>query len=184
MAGDLVLVVDDEENIQDIARMYLEQEGYTVQCVGDGNEAVKNTRTMHPALIILDIMLPGMDGFAVCRTIRNENNEVPVLMLTARDDDIDKILGLELGADDYMTKPFNPRELVARVKAVLRRQDRHDIDKQGVLQVGGLLIDLDRREVRWKDRIIELRTQEFEVLKVLAQKPGWVFTRENRKSVV
>ncbi|NMB63117.1 MAG: response regulator transcription factor [Chloroflexi bacterium] len=183
MAGDLVLVVDDEENIQDIARMYLEQEGYTVQCVGDGNEAVKNTRTMHPALIILDIMLPGMDGFAVCRTIRNENNEVPVLMLTARDDDIDKILGLELGADDYMTKPFNPRELVARVKAVLRRQDRHDIDKQGVLQVGGLLIDLDRREVRWKDRIIELRTQEFEVLKVLAQKPGWVFTREQLLSI-
>lgn len=183
MAGDLVLVVDDEENIQDIARMYLEQEGYTVQCVGDGNEAVKNTRTMHPALIILDIMLPGMDGFAVCRTIRNENNEVPVLMLTARDDDIDKILGLELGADDYMTKPFNPRELVARVKAVLRRQDRHDIDKQGVLQVGGLLIDLDRREVRWKDRAIALRTQEFEVLKVLAQKPGWVFTREQLLSI-
>jgi DNA-binding response OmpR family regulator len=183
MAGDLILVVDDEENIQDIARMYLEQEGYSVECVGDGNDAVKTTRAMHPSLIILDIMLPGMDGFAVCRTIRNENNEVPILMLTARDDDIDKILGLELGADDYMTKPFNPRELVARVKAVLRRQDRHDQEKQGILQVGDLLIDLDRREVYWKERIIELRTQEFEVLKVLAEKPGWVFTREQLLSM-
>lgn len=183
MAGDLILVVDDEENIQDIARMYLEQQGYSVECGGDGNDAVKTTRAMHPALIILDIMLPGMDGFAVCRTIRNENNEVPILMLTARDDDIDKILGLELGADDYMTKPFNPRELVARVKAVLRRQDRYDQEKQGVLQVGDLMVDLDRREVYWKDRIIELRTQEFEVLKVLAEKPGWVFTREQLLSM-
>ena len=183
MAGDLILVVDDEENIQDISRMYLEQEGYQVEGVGDGNEAIKAARERKPALIVLDIMLPGKDGFAVCHSIRKEDNQVPIIMLTARDDDIDKILGLELGADDYMTKPFNPRELVARVKAVLRRGDRSEQDKKGILQVGDLEIDLDRREVRVGNEPVELRTQEFEVLMVLADKPGWVFKREQLLSL-
>ena len=183
MAGDLILVVDDEENIQDISRMYLEQEGYQVEGVGDGNEAIKAARERKPALIVLDIMLPGKDGFAVCHSIRKEDNQVPIIMLTARDDDIDKILGLELGADDYMTKPFNPRELVARVKAVLRRGDRSEQDKKGILQVGDLEIDLDRREVRVGNEPVELRTQEFEVLVVLADKPGWVFKREQLLSL-
>ena len=183
MAGDLILVVDDEENIQDISRMYLEQEGYQVEGVGDGNEAIKAACERKPALIVLDIMLPGKDGFAVCHSIRKEDNQVPIIMLTARDDDIDKILGLELGADDYMTKPFNPRELVARVKAVLRRGDRSEQDKKGILQVGDLEIDLDRREVRVGNEPVELRTQEFEVLMVLADKPGWVFKREQLLSL-
>ena len=183
MAGDLILVVDDEENIQDISRMYLEQEGYQVEGVGDGNEAIKAARERKPALIVLDIMLPGKDGFAVCHAIRKEDNQVPIIMLTARDDDIDKILGLELGADDYMTKPFNPRELVARVKAVLRRGDRSEQDKRGILRVGDLEIDLDRREVMVGGEPVELRTQEFEVLVVLADKPGWVFKREQLLSL-
>ncbi len=183
MAGDLILVVDDEENIQDISRMYLEQEGYTVKGVANGSDAVEMARSQTPALIVLDIMLPGMDGFDVCRTLRQENDQVPIIMLTARDDDIDKILGLELGADDYMTKPFNPRELVARVKAVLRRQDRKEKGNLGVMRVGDMEIDLDRREVRVADTLIELRTQEFEVLKVLAEKPGWVFKREQLLSL-
>ncbi len=183
MAGDLILVVDDEENIQDISRMYLEQEGYTVKGVANGSDAVEMARNQTPALIVLDIMLPGMDGFDVCRTLRQENDQVPIIMLTARDDDIDKILGLELGADDYMTKPFNPRELVARVKAVLRRQDRKEKGNLGVMRVGDMEIDLDRREVRVADTLIELRTQEFEVLKVLAEKPGWVFKREQLLSL-
>ena len=183
MTGDLILVVDDEENIQDIARMYLEQDGYKVEGVSDGIEAIQSTRQREPALIVLDIMLPRMDGFEVCKTIRAENNQVPIIMLTARDDDIDKILGLEIGADDYLTKPFNPRELVARVKAVLRRQDKKDTVEHGMLRVGDLEIDLDRREVHAGAEPVELRTQEFELLKILAEKPGWVFKREQLLSL-
>jgi DNA-binding response OmpR family regulator len=183
MAGDLILVVDDEENIQDIARMYLEQEGFKVEGVCDGIEAVQATYQRNPSLLVLDIMLPRMDGFEVCKTIRAENNQVPIIMLTARDDDIDKILGLELGADDYLTKQFNPRELVARVKAVLRRQNRGDAVIQGMLRVGDLEIDLDRREVRAGEESVELRTQEFELLKILAEKPGRVFKREQLLSL-
>ncbi len=183
MTGDLILVVDDEENIQDIARMYLEQDGYKVEGVSDGIEAIQSTRQRKPALIVLDIMLPRMDGFEVCKTIRAENNQVPIIMLTARDDDIDKILGLELGADDYLTKPFNPRELVARVKAVLRRQDKKDTVEHGMLRAGDLEIDLDRREVHAGTEPVELRTQEFELLKILAEKPGWVFKREQLLSL-
>ena len=183
MAGDLILVVDDEENIQDIARMYLEQEGYKVEGVSEGIEAVQYTRQRKPALIVLDIMLPRMDGFEVCRTLRAEKNQVPILILTARDDDVDKIMGLEIGADDYLTKPFNPRELVARVKAVLRRQDKPDAEEYGILRVGDLEINLDRREVHAGLNLIELRTQEFELLKILAEKPGLVFQREQLLSL-
>lgn len=183
MADDLILVVDDEENIQDIARMYLEQEGYKVEGVSDGIEAIQSTHQCQPELIVLDIMLPRMDGFEVCKTIRAENNQVPIIMLTARDDDIDKILGLEIGADDYLTKPFNPRELVARVKAVLRRQDKKDAVEHGILRAGDLEIDLDRREVHAGTEPVELRTQEFELLKILAEKPGWVFKREQLLSL-
>jgi DNA-binding response OmpR family regulator len=183
MAGGLILVVDDEENIQDITRMYLEQEGYRVEGVWDGIEAIQSTRQLKPALIVLDIMLPRMDGFEVCKTIRAENNHIPIIMLTARDDDIDKILGLELGADDYLTKPFNPRELVARVKAVLRRQEKMDSGYYGMLRVGDLEVDLDRREVHIGKTLVELRTQEFELLKILVEKPGWTFKREQLLSL-
>lgn len=123
MKSELILLVDDEVNIVQLARLYLERDGYQVQSAGDGLEALKAVESFHPALVVLDIMLPGLDGMEVVRRLRSDHNNVPVLMLTARDEDIDKILGLELGADDYLTKPFNPRELVARVKAILRRSE-------------------------------------------------------------
>ncbi len=119
-----ILVVDDEANIVQLARLYLEREGFSVQSVADGRSAMRAIETDLPALVVLDVMLPELDGFEVCRRLRAQNNLIPILMLTARDEDFDKILGLELGADDYMTKPFNPRELVARVKAILRRSER------------------------------------------------------------
>ena len=123
MAAELILLVDDEPSIIQLARLYLERDGYRIHAVGDGRSALQAVQTFQPALVVLDVMLPEMDGLEVCRRLRAENNRVPILMLTARDDDIDKILGLELGADDYLTKPFNPRELVARIKAILRRAE-------------------------------------------------------------
>jgi two-component system alkaline phosphatase synthesis response regulator PhoP len=179
MSGNLILVVDDEANIIQLARLYLEREGFRVQAVADGQSALQMIDAMHPALVVLDVMLPELDGLEVCRRLRGQNNAIPILMLTARDEDIDKILGLELGADDYMTKPYNPRELVARVKAILRRSERaQDAPSEGPLRAGDLLIDTGRREVRIADALVELRTQEFEVLCVLARHPGQVFSRE------
>lgn len=177
MAGDLVLLVDDEPSIIQLAQMYLEKEGFQVISVGDGKHALAVTREKKPALIVLDVMLPGVDGFEVCRQLRAEDNPVLILMLTARDEDIDKIVGLELGADDYMTKPFNPRELVARVKAMLRRVNR---PSQGgeVVRLADVVIDPERREVRVGDESIELRTQEFDLLYVFAENKGFVLKRE------
>lgn len=174
-----ILLVDDEANIVQLARMYLEREGFQVSAVGDGKAALHALETQPPALMVLDVMLPELDGFEVIRRMRAQKSSVPVLMLTARDEDFDKILGLELGADDYMTKPFNPRELVARVKAILRRSTRAETSEpQDVLRIGDLLIDTGRREVRAGDTLVDLRTQEFEVLLVLARHPGQVFSRE------
>jgi DNA-binding response OmpR family regulator len=179
MKGQCVLVVDDEANIVQLARLYLEREGFSVHSAADGRAAILAIETILPALVVLDVMLPEMDGFEVCRRLRAQNNPVPVLMLTARDEDFDKILGLELGADDYMTKPFNPRELVARVKAILRRSVRAaEAQTEDALRAGDLAIDSGRREVRVKGALIDLRTQEFEVLLVLARRPGQVFSRE------
>jgi len=124
MPGELILVVDDEPNIVQLARMYLERDGFRVETAGDGNSALISVERLRPALMVLDIMLPGIDGLEVCRSLRARDNPVAILMLTARDEDVDKIIGLEMGADDYLTKPFNPRELVARVKAILRRGER------------------------------------------------------------
>ena len=174
-----VLLVDDEANIVQLARLYLEREGFTVHSVADGRAAMQAIETALPALIVLDVMLPEMDGFEVCRRLRAQDNPVPILMLTARDEDFDKILGLELGADDYMTKPFNPRELVARVKAILRRSERGQAAQaEEVLRAGDLVVDPGRREVRVNGALVDLRTQEFEVLLVLARHPGQVFSRE------
>src|SRR5512139_4025107 len=122
MSKDIILVADDEQNIIELVRLYLEQDGYRVEAANDGRAALDKIRLIDPALLILDLMLPQVDGWEVCRRVR-AGSDLPIIMLTARDDDVDKIVGLELGADDYMTKPFNPRELVARVKAVLRRAD-------------------------------------------------------------
>jgi DNA-binding response OmpR family regulator len=177
MPSDLILLVDDEPSIIQLARMYLEREGFRTESVGDGEAALEAVAGQHPALIVLDVMLPKLDGFEVCRQLRAKDNPVAILMLTARDEDIDKILGLELGADDYLTKPFNPRELVARVKAILRRERKTQVDDRP-LSVGDLSIDPARREVRLADQTLDLRTQEFDLLYTLAEQPGRVFTRE------
>jgi DNA-binding response OmpR family regulator len=173
-----ILVVDDEPNIVQLARLYLERDGFKVSAAADGREALDKVDDLDPDLMVLDVMLPQVDGFEVCRRLRAEDNAVPIIMVTARDDDIDKILGLELGADDYLTKPFNPRELVARVHAVLRRGAPPMSGAQTPIEVGDLSINLAGREVRIDGELVELRTQEFEVLKVLAENTGIVLTRE------
>lgn len=171
-----ILVVDDAPNIVELVRLYLEGAGYVTIVATDGPSAVELHRRHHPDLVILDVMLPGMDGFEVCRAIRREA-DTPVIMLTARTDDIDAIVGLELGADDYVTKPFNPRALVARVKAILRRTDG-TVRLGRPIEVGSLRIDPRRREVALGDVIVELRGREFDLLAALARDPGVVLSRE------
>ncbi len=178
MASELVLLVDDEPSILQLARMYLERENFRVEEAADGQSALEAIARLRPELVVLDVMLPKLDGLEVCKRVRAQNNRVAILMLTARDEDIDKILGLELGADDYLTKPFNPRELVARIKAILRRLGDHAPADAEIIRLGELQIDRGRREVRAGGQLLELRTQEFEVLSVLASEPGRVFTRE------
>ena len=178
MSSELILLVDDEPSIVQLARMYLERENFRVESASDGEAALQEVKRLGPQLIVLDVMLPRLDGFEVCRRLRAENNPVAIIMLTARDEDIDKILGLELGADDYLTKPFNPRELVARVKAILRRAERAAGPDAPILHLADLTIDPVRREAHIAGRLLELRTQEFEVLMTLAGQPGRVFTRE------
>lgn len=179
MPAETILVVDDEANIVELVRLYLEREGYQVKTAGDGISAMQAVLTQRPALIVLDVMLPGMDGFEVCKKIRAGDNDVPIMMVTARDDDIDKILGLELGADDYLTKPFNPRELVARVKAILRRFGAKKLTEiSEVIEIGDLTINLSNREIRKGEINLPVRTQEFDLLVAMARQPGRVFTRE------
>jgi DNA-binding response OmpR family regulator len=173
-----ILLVDDEASIVSLAKMYLEREGFRVASAGDGLMALETVEKLRPALVVLDVMLPGADGFEVCRRLRGANNPVPIIMLTARDEDIDKILGLELGADDYLTKPFNPRELVARVKAILRRLERPAAADSAPVQFSDLRLDAVRREVSLTGLPLNLRTQEFDLLLTLASQPGRVFTRE------
>ena len=178
MSGELILLVDDEPNIVQLARLYLERDGYLVGAAGDGRAALSAVEKSKPALVILDIMLPEMDGIEVCKRLRAKNDQTPILMLTARDEDIDKILGLEMGADDYLTKPFNPRELVARVKAILRRGVRAEQPGIGPLIVGDLEIDTAGREIHFGEKQIDLRAQEFDLLITLIEHKGQVLTRE------
>ena len=178
MENDLIYVVDDEESIIDFVRLYLEKDGFQVKGFKDGKAAFDAIMQSPPNLVVLDVMLPGMDGFEVCRNLRLEENQVPIIMLTAKDEEIDKILGLELGADDYLTKPFNPRELVARIRAVLRRVTLQRKTNDELIRVGDISIDMRRREVKIKDELIKLRTQEFELLRVMAEDPGRVFSRD------
>jgi len=158
--------------------MYLERESFRVESVNDGEAALESVERNHPSLVVLDVMLPKLDGFEVCRRLRASQTDTAILMLTARDEDIDKILGLELGADDYLTKPFNPRELVARVKAILRRSERKVSDETKPIHIGDLIIDPARREARLTSRTLDLRTQEFDLLLTFAEHRGLVLSRE------
>jgi two-component system alkaline phosphatase synthesis response regulator PhoP len=178
MEAPLILLVDDEPGILQLGRLYLERAGFRVAQAEDGETALREAETQRPSLIILDVMLPKVDGFEICRRLRDAENDVAILILTARDDDIDKIIGLELGADDYLTKPFNPRELVARAKAILRRRPGSAGGDEALIKVGDLSMDLAKREVVTGGRSADLRAQEFDLLAVLARQPGRVFKRE------
>lgn len=174
-----ILAVDDEPAILKLIEYNLTHAGFEVTTATDGMAAVKAVRTRVPDLVILDLMLPGMDGLQVCQTLRREGYQVPVIMVTARDDEVDRILGLELGADDYVTKPFSPRELTARVKAVLRRGHNQATGEpaEQVSRVGDIVIDETRHEVKINQERIELTTREFELLLFLCQHPEHVLTR-------
>ena len=174
-----ILVVDDEKPIVEILKMNLIKSGYRVIEAYDGIEAVNKALSEEPDLILLDVMLPGQDGFSVCKKIR-ATSSVPIIMLTARDEEVDKILGLELGADDYMTKPFGVRELMARVKANLRRLSQPAKEESSdKMTFGALVIDNEKYEVSKAGQIIDLTVREFELLKFLAAQPDKIFTREN-----
>ncbi|HEX7949361.1 MAG TPA: response regulator transcription factor [Candidatus Limnocylindrales bacterium] len=171
-----VLVVDDEPKIVQLARDYLEHAGFAVVTTGDGANALQLARTRKPDLIVLDLGLPSVDGLDVTKTLRAESS-VPIVILTARDDEIDRIVGLELGADDYMTKPFSPRELVARVRSVLRRSERPASQPGERLVAGDVVVDRDRHTVEVGGRPVDLTATEFSILAELAAQPGRVFTR-------
>jgi len=172
-----ILVVDDEKKIVDIVKAYLERENYQVIVAYDGEEALDLAREQQPALLILDLMLPGISGWDVCRILRKEL-DTPIIMLTARDEVTDKIVGLELGADDYVTKPFDPKELVSRVKSVLRRS-QGNANNSSLLKVGELSIDIEKRLARIAGEAVELTSTEFDLLKTMAEHPGRVYSRMN-----
>ncbi|MBI2958001.1 MAG: response regulator transcription factor [Chloroflexi bacterium] len=174
MAQKKVLVVDDEPRIVDILRAYLEREGFQVLSAGTGAQALERVSAKAPDLVVLDLNLPDIDGIEVCRTIR-KSSKVPIIMLTGRGEEIDKIIGLEIGADDYVTKPFSPREVVSRVKAVLRRQEPEK--EAETMTVGDLVIDTGRYEARCRGQKLDLTTTEFKLLSALVRAPGRVFTR-------
>lgn len=170
-----ILVVDDEHKIVEIIKAYLEKDGYQVIAAYDGKSAINSVSAQKPDLIILDLMLPEISGWDVCRSIR-KYSEVPIIMLTARDEVTDKIVGLEMGADDYVTKPFDPKELVSRVRAVLRRTESK-AEPKDIITIADLTIDIKKRQVRLGDTIIDLTPNEFDLLRVMAESPGRVFSR-------
>ena len=174
--SDTILIADDEASIRDLAQLYLEKEGFRVRTAVDGEAALDEVRRDPPALLILDLMMPRMDGWEVCRRVRAESN-LPILMLTARDQDIDKIVGLEMGADDYLTKPFNPRELVARVRAILRRAGA-GTPTERPRRFGRVEIDPASREVTVDGKAVALRAKEFDLLLTLAEHANQVLSRE------
>jgi two-component system alkaline phosphatase synthesis response regulator PhoP len=178
ITGKTILVVDDEPRIVELARDYLEHAGFAVLTAADGPSALATVRTRHPDLVVLDLGLPGLDGLDVTRQLRTGERTaaLPIVMLTARDDELDKLLGLELGADDYLTKPFSPRELVARVRAVLRRADR-PVGAGDHISVGDLTLDVPRMRTEVAGRTVDLTPTEFTLLATLARQPGRIFTR-------
>jgi len=180
MAGEKILVVDDEEDILELVTYNLTKHGYRVSCVASGEEALKSVRHEPPDLILLDLMLPGADGLEVCRVLKQstETAGIPIVMLTAKSEDVDIVSGLELGAEDYVTKPFSPRVLVARVRAVLRRKRVEVPAETSAIRIHDLTINPSRHEVLVDDVSISLTASEFRILHFLARRPGWVFTRE------
>ena len=179
--GGTILVVDDEANIADLVDMYLRKEGFRVLKASTGEDGLEAAKRERPRLVVLDVGLPGIDGLEVCRRLRadasKEMASIPVIFLTARDSEIDRILGLEMGADDYLTKPFSPRELVARVKAILRRSES-SAPAPEVIEVGGAVIDLGRREVRANGAVVDCTGKEFELLRYLAENRGRAMSRQ------
>jgi two-component system response regulator ResD len=175
--SDRILLVEDEANIASFIGLYLQKAGYAVDRAANGKEGIERAGQVRPQLIVLDLNLPDMDGLEVCRTLRADSN-VPILMLTARDDDVDKIVGLEVGADDYMTKPFNPRELVARIRSILRRSTAAPPKSKGRKEHGPLMIDAGRREVTMHGQPVQLAPKEFDLLWELLDHRGMVLTRE------
>jgi DNA-binding response OmpR family regulator len=171
-----ILVVDDEPKIAQLARDYLEHAGFNVLIAADGPAALAAVRQRHPDLMVLDLGLPGLDGLDVTRELRRDST-IPIVMLTARDDELDKLLGLDLGADDYLTKPFSPRELVARVRAVLRRTERTAAVPSDLIRAGDVALDVPRMRAEVAGRTVELTATEFRLLKTLAASPGRIFTR-------
>jgi two-component system, OmpR family, alkaline phosphatase synthesis response regulator PhoP len=188
MTDKTILVVDDERAIVELLKLYLSNEGFKVEVAFTGKQGLEMYHQVKPTLVVLDLMLPEMDGYEVCRQIRRES-QTPIIMLTARGDDIDTIVGLEIGADDYMGKPFNPRELIARVKAVLRRTETvtlpiDKIDDKNVVILGNTKVDFARHEVTVDGNLIELRAKEFELLKTLGQNVGIVLDRDRLLNLV
>ena len=171
-----IMVVDDDPNIRELVRLYLEKEGFEVTCAERGDEAVKMFRATPPNLMLLDVMLPGMDGWQVCREVRKISN-IPIIMLTAKDETFDKVLGLELGADDYIVKPFDMKELVARIKAVIRRFQAADAPEKELV-FPGLTINISQYTITYMGKPLEMPPREIELLYFLASHPGMVFTRE------
>jgi len=174
-----ILVVDDEEDILELVRYHLERDGYRVRCEVSGENALKTARSKLPDLIVLDLMLPGLDGLEVCRLLKKDpkTEHIPIMMLTAKGEESDIVAGLELGADDYITKPFSPKVLVARVRAVLRRKSSGPASENVTLRVHDLVINPGRHEVLTAGEAVELTLTEFRILHFLARRPGWVFTR-------
>ena len=178
-----ILIVDDEPSIIDVLRYNLEKANFSVLVARDGEQALQLAHARHPDLIVLDLMLPGIDGLEVCRSLRKEDN-IPIIMLTARDEEIDRVVGLELGADDYVVKPFSTRELIARIKSVLRRAQASEIRNETTLQKGSLSMNLDKHEAHWDGQLLELSALEFDLLETLIRNEGHVLTREQLISTV
>ena len=180
MAKKEILIVEDEEDILELLSYNLVREGYQVRGVLSGEEALNEVRIKHPDLVILDLMLPGLDGMEVCRELKSnpKTQQIPVVMLTAKSEEADIVSGLELGADDYITKPFSPRVMVARVRTVLRRKGRKQPEADAVLKVHELVIHPGRHEVLLDNKPVQLTTTEFRILHFLARRPGWVYSRQ------
>ncbi|MBD3266012.1 response regulator [bacterium] len=179
MVKENILVVDDEEDILDLVQYNLTKNGYTITCVTTGEDALKSAKSNEPDLIVLDLMLPGVDGLEVCKILKNDSKtkNIPIIMLTAKGEEADIVTGLELGADDYITKPFSPRVLIARVRAVIRRQGDDSTVEQDTLTIHEMVIHPGRHEVTVQGAPVDLTYTEFRVLFFLARRPGWVFTR-------